>query len=565
MRVKSPIAILLSIFILICTVRANDVSINGIVTTVQSVTVFRNGAQVTRSAHMEISPGNQKYIFYGVPHDIDQRTIYVKFPSNIKVTSVFTQNNNDESQKDELALNLENKISNVRKEIRYTEILLNTYKDEETLILTNKNMSGSESGVSSESLAKMADLYRTRLLFVRKQIYELTYKTDSLNSEIFNTQKTLHVHRPQRNDQQLVTEVYSTQKQKIEVIISYLDPRASWRSNYSFRLNQIDQPVLLENNAAVYQNTGENWKDIQLVLATGDPNRSFIAPVVTPWFLQYLDQIFPLGGVNSRNGGEISVRGSRSNETVYFLDGVRQTGNMIPQSEVDLHSKQRELPIKDQSNMRAAQNYNPNIQENVTFSQYKIPHEVTIDHENKSNELKIKTDTLNSILHYYCVPSINNKVFLKAGIPNWENYNLTSGDVKIYFENTYSGISYLDVSSAEDTLHFSLGQDIAILCESKKIKTFKKSLAFSGKKEITEAKEYTIKNNKSYEIDVEVQERIPLSTDKDMEVKLLDSSDGNFDKDTGIITWKVKLKPAEKTTKTWSYSITIPKSKNIQL
>ncbi len=40
-------------------------------------------------------------------------------------------------------------------------------------------------------------------------------------------------------------------------------------------------------------------------------------------------------GISSRDGGDISIRGSRSNETVYFLDGVRVTGNMIPQSEVE--------------------------------------------------------------------------------------------------------------------------------------------------------------------------------------------------------------------------------------
>ena len=40
-------------------------------------------------------------------------------------------------------------------------------------------------------------------------------------------------------------------------------------------------------------------------------------------------------GISSRDGGDISVRGSRSNETVYFLDGVRVSGNMIPQSEIE--------------------------------------------------------------------------------------------------------------------------------------------------------------------------------------------------------------------------------------
>jgi len=40
-------------------------------------------------------------------------------------------------------------------------------------------------------------------------------------------------------------------------------------------------------------------------------------------------------GISSQDGGAISVRGSRSNETVYFLDGVRVTGNLIPQSEIE--------------------------------------------------------------------------------------------------------------------------------------------------------------------------------------------------------------------------------------
>lgn len=40
-------------------------------------------------------------------------------------------------------------------------------------------------------------------------------------------------------------------------------------------------------------------------------------------------------GISSRDGGDISIRGSRSNETVYFLDGVRVSGNLIPQSEIE--------------------------------------------------------------------------------------------------------------------------------------------------------------------------------------------------------------------------------------
>lgn len=40
-------------------------------------------------------------------------------------------------------------------------------------------------------------------------------------------------------------------------------------------------------------------------------------------------------GLASTDGGEINVRGSRANETIYFIDGVRVTGNLIPQSEIE--------------------------------------------------------------------------------------------------------------------------------------------------------------------------------------------------------------------------------------
>jgi hypothetical protein len=40
-------------------------------------------------------------------------------------------------------------------------------------------------------------------------------------------------------------------------------------------------------------------------------------------------------GISATDGGDVNVRGSRANETIYFIDGVRVTGNLIPQSEIE--------------------------------------------------------------------------------------------------------------------------------------------------------------------------------------------------------------------------------------
>ncbi len=504
-------------------------------TKVKSVIVFRNGAQITRTAQVNVVKGSNNFMFYGIP-DVDQNTISVKLPNAIQVKSV-SGKRKDETIKDDFTKSQERRISEIRNIKDLNEIILATYKDEESLIIGNKILNTSQNGVNAESLSKMADLYRSRLLAVREKVFSLTKKSDSLDTEIQTIQNNINSHFKKQSPLVLSVDAFSDQIGSFEVTISYLDYRANWSSSYAFRLSQLNQPILLDNTAMISQNTGELWENISLALATGDPRRSFNAPVLSPWFLQYIQQIQPLGN-------EISVRGSRSNENVYFLDGVR---------------------VKDQSNVRTIQDLDPTIRENITYTQFNIPYLVSIESVDKGKEITLKTDTINSHLQYYCVPSMNNRVFLKAGLIDWNKYNLTSGEVKIYFENTYTGTTFLNASTSEDTLQISLGQDIAILCETKKIKSFKKNLTLSSKKELTETKEFTIRNNKSYEIKIEIQERIPISTDKDMEVVLLESSGGVLNKETGIITWNAILKPGEKTSKQWSYAVTIPKSKNIQL
>jgi len=55
-------------------------------------------------------------------------------------------------------------------------------------------------------------------------------------------------------------------------------------------------------------------------------------------------------GNSSSTGSEISVRDSRSNETVYFLDGVRVNGNSVPQSEISNNTPNTESYTKINEN-----------------------------------------------------------------------------------------------------------------------------------------------------------------------------------------------------------------------
>ncbi len=72
-------------------------------------------------------------------------------------------------------------------------------------------------------------------------------------------------------------------------------------------------------------------------------------------------------GISSREGTDISIRGSRSNETVYFLDGVRVTGNLIPQSELQ---KGKPNKKQDNKNSPAVGNVDPTPEPIVNTESY---------------------------------------------------------------------------------------------------------------------------------------------------------------------------------------------------
>ena len=59
--------------------------------------------------------------------------------------------------------------------------------------------------------------------------------------------------------------------------------------------------------------------------------------------------------------------------------------------------------------------------------------------------------------------------------------------------------------------------------------------------------------------------QIPLASDSQMEIEAEDLSGGKLNKETGIVEWKISLKPGEQIKKRIIYNVKIPKDKKISL
>jgi hypothetical protein len=62
-----------------------------------------------------------------------------------------------------------------------------------------------------------------------------------------------------------------------------------------------------------------------------------------------------------------------------------------------------------------------------------------------------------------------------------------------------------------------------------------------------------------------LKDQYPLSTNKDIEVELLETSGADVNKDLGILNWNIELAPGESKKYKLSYSVKYPKDKMVNL
>jgi uncharacterized protein affecting Mg2+/Co2+ transport len=86
----------------------------------------------------------------------------------------------------------------------------------------------------------------------------------------------------------------------------------------------------------------------------------------------------------------------------------------------------------------------------------------------------------------------------------------------------------------------------------------------SNKKQVM-TYEITVKNNKKEPIQMLLKDQYPLSTNKEIEVELLESSNAINNTDLGVLTWKLQLAPGEQKKYRVSYSVKYPKDKTVNV
>jgi len=129
----------------------------------------------------------------------------------------------------------------------------------------------------------------------------------------------------------------------------------------------------------------------------------------------------------------------------------------------------------------------------------------------------------------------------------------------------YVGKTFIEPNQTSDTLNLSMGRDKKVSIKREKVADKSGTKFLSSKKEQTFTYDITIRNNKKEAVELLLKDQYPLSTNKEIEVELLQSDSAKINAETGILTWQLQLKPNETKKIRISYRVKYPKDQTLNL
>ena len=342
-----------------------------------------------------------------------------------------------------------------------------------------------------------------------------------------------------RSTGELYVVVSAKERTPAKLEVSYFVNGAGWKPNYDLRATNVTSPITLNYKAKVHQNTGIDWSNVTLTLSTLNPKRSGTQPKLNPWTLQY--QIYSNYGRERKD---------------------RKASYGMPAQKAGTQKMGVQLEEALEKNSERADQYTV-VSESTTGVQFKISLPYTIPSDGQQHDVSVAEHELKANFKHFAIPKMDLDAFLLAGVSGWEDYKILSGNANIYFEGTYVGKSYINTKTTEDTLNISFGRDQSVNITREKLKDYTSKKFLGEKKKETFAYEIAIRNTKKVPVNITVEDQIPLSSNKEIEIGIEEISEARHDKDSGKLTWTLDLQGSETKKLKLIYSVKYPKEKTI--
>ncbi len=254
------------------------------------------------------------------------------------------------------------------------------------------------------------------------------------------------------------------------------------------------------------------------------------------------------GQASAGQSNALSIRGSRNDEAVYYVDGIRVRGSSLPPVPA-----RQEVPIIHSDVLLGEK------QIGLHAVEYAFERAQTVRSDGADHAVKIREVKLDAEYQHVATPIADSEVYVMARIADWEQLDLLQGAANIIFQNVYKGKVMIDPYVFNDTLELSLGADRSITVMREENRNVREHRILGSAVRETKGYNVQVRSGRDVSIKLVLQDQIPVSAHRAVAVELLEDGGARYDAEKGYLTWELDLAPGGSKAVGFAYSVRMPR------
>ncbi len=498
-----------------------------------AVVVYPDRAQVTRETKVRCG-AREAIVFTGVPPS----TLADSFRARVSDGTVdgLRAELVDQAQVfGEKAAALEVRLEQLTDEGRLLDDQL--AKVEGQRALATRLLSVTETGLSNEFAADRPDVkawaaaFETPLnasLAAAKQATELQAKRRTVNRSLEDVRRQLEEVRASSQRRSYSVEVLVTcpSGKSATLALSYLVGGASWSPVYEARAAESARTVDFATWATVTQTTGEDWQQVKLTLSTAVPSQNATPPTMNT---------LRVGATERPPERKVLTRREELVQSASIASAGPSgsgTGGLV--------AKSQGLSV-----------------------QLEVPEASRVPGDGAPVRLFVGTSKLTGVFELRATPRLVPVAFRVVELTNTTGWPLLPGRVDAFRVTGLVGRYELERVAQGASFTLTFGIEDSVRLKRTVVEELKKDTGvFNSKKRFTYAYRFELANHGKATLEVSLADQVPVAEVSDLEVALTEktSPGAALNPATGVVSWKVPLKPQEKKTVDFAFRVDVPSS-----
>jgi uncharacterized protein (TIGR02231 family) len=513
-----------------CSAIAADVEIRS---TVDSVTVYPDGATVTRTFRVDLPRGESTLIARDFPLTLDVSSLRVEGDTSARLVIGSIDARLPKPEPPGAAPELEKKIEALKDERA-------TLDDRIAAETARKNFAERFGNSVPLGLGEKADArpladWRAAFAAVSEEIAAaanniraLRLKQRDVDRELARLEADRRASPPRKMEVRI--ELAADAAASATLRVSYSVRGARWVPLYDARLDTgtKDRKAALElvRRAEIVQQTGEDWNNVALSVSTVRTYKGGNAPDLRPLIVRIQP---PLAAGAARTDRAPSQRGAPT---------------AAPPKPLGKASADFEESLKEAEEREAA------VETGGFQAVFRIAGRVSVGASEGAKSFRIASVTIAPELMVRTSPALDDTAFLEASFKQGEDAPLLPGRVSLYRDGIYVGRGAMALTPKEETVRLGFGADEKVKVTRTMVRRTEGTTGIitSSKTEEREFK-ITVRNGHDTPLRVSVEDQVPVSETADIAVELLPLTTAPTQKDVrdrrGVLAWAFEAQPGE--------------------